>query len=869
MSVKRRFFVPEVVQASGMDCGPASLKSLLEGFGIHASYGRLREACQTDVDGSSIDTMEEIARRLGLDAEQIMLPVDHLLLPEARALPAIVVVRLPSGSTHFVVVWRRHGPLVQLMDPATGRRWVTVRRFLEDVYIHRTAVPSKAWREWAGSEVSRDTLLRRLRSLGIGGRALVENALADPSWRKLGALDAGVRLVSSLVRSGGLRRGPQAARLLERFLDNDELIPGEYWSVRPHGAEELQLRGAVLVSVRGTLAKPAEAPALPPELAAALEEKPARPGLELLRLMRADGVLSPWMLGCALLLATATVMLQAVLFRSLFDLNAELGLSGQRIGAMAALMVLLILQLVLDYSATSSLLRMGRHLETRLRLAFLEKIPRLGDRYFQSRLKSDMTERSHMIHRIRRLPELGGRMVRASCELMLTAVGIAWLDPASAPVAAAAALAAVGLALGVQPVIGERDLRVRSHTGALCRYYLDALLGLIPIRVHGAQRAVQREHGNLLLEWAGAGFGLQRVVVWVEAAQFAVGFALAAWLLLGHLGRTGEGGAVLLLAYWALNMPVLGQEIASIAWQYPAYRNMTLRLMEPLGAREEQVSPAGLEAAPAGGPAVALRLENVAVRASGHTILEDVNVEIPSGAHVAIVGPSGAGKSSLVGILLGWWQPASGRVLVDGEPLEGRLEQLRRSTAWVDPEVHLWNHTFFENIRYGTTGGAGRPMAQVIQTADLRRVLEKLPDGFETRLGEGGAMVSGGEGQRVRLARALFRRDTRLAILDEPFRGLDRQQRGELLLRVRRLFQGVTLLCITHDVSETQAFDRVLVVEGGRIVEDGAPAALGEKGDSRYRALLEAESALRDGAWSGAAWRHLRLEDGTLQGGLG
>jgi ATP-binding cassette subfamily B protein len=263
----------------------------------------------------------------------------------------------------------------------------------------------------------------------------------------------------------------------------------------------------------------------------------------------------------------------------------------------------------------------------------------------------------------------------------------------------------------------------------------------------------------------------------------------------------------------------------------------------------------------------ALRFENVTVRAAGHTILDCIDLDIPAGAHVGIVGTSGAGKSSLVGTLLGWWQPAGGRVLVDGEPVEGRLEQLRRDTAWVDPEVYLWNRTFFENIGYGTANGSGRPMMQVIEAADLRRVLEKLPDGFETRLGEGGAMVSGGEGQRVRLARALFRAETRLVILDEPFRGLDREQRRVLLTRVRSLFQGVTLLCITHDVSETQAFDRVLVVEGGRVVEDGAPLALAGQGDSRYRTLLEAEAALRDGAWSGAAWRHLRLEDGTLLGG--
>jgi ABC-type bacteriocin/lantibiotic exporter with double-glycine peptidase domain len=121
-SARRRLLVPEVVQTSAMDCGPAALKCLLEGFGIAVSYGRLREACQTDVDGTSIDTLEEAAVQLGLEAEQMMLPVDHLLLPEAQALPALVVVQLPGGATHFVVAWRRHGRVVQLMDPGTGRR---------------------------------------------------------------------------------------------------------------------------------------------------------------------------------------------------------------------------------------------------------------------------------------------------------------------------------------------------------------------------------------------------------------------------------------------------------------------------------------------------------------------------------------------------------------------------------------------------------------------------------------------------------------------------------------------------------------------------------------------------------------------------
>src|ERR1035438_6304949 len=130
----RRFFVPEVVQTSAMDCGPASLKALLEGFGIPVSYGRLREACQTDVDGTSIDRIEEAAVQLGLHAAQVMVPTDHLFCESASTLPALVVMRIPGGATHFVIAWRRHGRWLQCMDPGSGRRWTTCEQFLSEVY---------------------------------------------------------------------------------------------------------------------------------------------------------------------------------------------------------------------------------------------------------------------------------------------------------------------------------------------------------------------------------------------------------------------------------------------------------------------------------------------------------------------------------------------------------------------------------------------------------------------------------------------------------------------------------------------------------------------------------------------------------------
>src|SRR4029453_7491673 len=107
-----RVLVPEVIQASALDCGPATLKSLLEGFGIQISYGRLREACQTDLDGTSLDTIADAAPELGPPAEQVMVPVDHLVL-DRTTLPAVVVVRLPHDITHFVLVWRKVGPFFQ------------------------------------------------------------------------------------------------------------------------------------------------------------------------------------------------------------------------------------------------------------------------------------------------------------------------------------------------------------------------------------------------------------------------------------------------------------------------------------------------------------------------------------------------------------------------------------------------------------------------------------------------------------------------------------------------------------------------------------------------------------------------------------
>ncbi len=860
----KRFFAPEVVQTSNLDCGPASLKCLLEGFGTHVSYDRLREACQTSIDGTSIDTIETVANQLGLEAEQVMLPADHLLLPQSKALPAVVVIKLPTGLTHFVVAWRLHGNAIQVMDPAVGRRWVTSRQFAKEVFSHTLLVPAEGWLEFAGSDEFQSALITRLRRIGVSNHEigrLTTQAVTGKTWRNLASLDAAARLIASLVQANNLRHS-EGAHLLARLSDSPELIPPAYWSARAgpnnNDGEQVFMRGAVLVRVRGKKTAPVQEP-LTAELAAAVEQTPPHPSRELLGFLWKSGSWSLATLTFALAAAAGGVAIEALLFRGLFDLAGELHVTGQRLGAITAILLFSVALLLLELPIFSGAVRLGRQLEIRLRIAFLSKIPKLGDRYFQSRLTSDMAERSHSTHRLRQVPVLARQFTRSIFELCATAAGIIWIEPSTAPLVILILAACLLPVLASQSSFTERDLRTRSHAAGLTRFYLDAMLGLVAIRAHGAERSLRREHEKLIGEWANAALRLQKAVLSVEALQFAASFGLVGWLVLSHQFQGTDIGRALLVLYWALNLPVLGQDIGVIARQYPSYRNLTLRLLEPLGAPEEsRETPEQCDALKEA-PSISFRGVSVAV--SGHPILQDIDAEIRPGSHVAIVGPSGAGKSSVVGILLGWLRPVAGEVLVNGLPLD--VDQLRLSTAWVDPAVQLWNRSLLSNLAYGSeqqSPGLGRAM----DAALLRSFLESLPEGLQTKLGEGGALVSGGEGQRIRLGRAILRENARLVILDEPFRGLDREKRRELLRRARRLWRHCTLLCITHDLEETQQFDRVLVIEHGRLAQDGSPEQLCRSVDSRYSHLLDAEAQTRSGLWSSRLWHRVHIHSGRI-----
>lgn len=877
-SRRQRLLVSEVIQTSDMDCGPACLASLLRGFNIQASYERLREACHTSLDGTSIDSLEDVTNQLGLEAEQVMLPLDHLFLANAHTLPAIVVVRLgPQERTHFVVAWRRHGRLVQLMDPAAGRRWVSCQGFLNDVFVHRMQVPASDWRAWAASEEFTEALRLRLSALGASKKqatVLVDRALNDPGWYSLAALDAAARMMTSLRGTGGLGRSQKTSQLLEAvFLQETESngtqssIPSQYWSVRRdiQAPEDTLVRqGAVLVRVHGLRAEAEALTNVALELEPVRQAARIRPAVELLRMLKADGKFALAAIAVGLGAAAACQVAKVVLLRGFFEVGRELALREQRIGAIFAVCLFLGAALCVESSVYAGLLRLGRRLEFRLRALFLDKTRVLGDAFFRSRSSSDLAARSHNIHWIRHLPELSGRFIRTIGELLFIVVGIAWLDPRSAPLALLAAGSSILLPLCFLPVLMERDLTVRTHAGGLCRFYLNVLLGSLSIRVTGAERAMRREHDALVGHWASASWKLHASVNWVEALQTLIGFGFAIWLVFRTLAQPAEAGMVLLLIYWALSLPQLGNQLALQLRQIPHFRSLSLRLLEPLQAstleepstmvtdaranddflltaslatsKERSAATSPSEAAvtkfgeaerrhpPEARSSLSIEMRDVHLRIDGQTILEGINLSIGAGDHVAIVGPSGAGKSSLAGLLLGFNSPSKGELLVDGHRLEqGQINLLRKQTVWIDPSVQLWNRSLLSNLSYAAVSNQDIPWEQVIPEADLRTALEKFPEGLQTRLGEGGGLVSGGEGQRVRIGRGLASASPRLVILDEPFRGLDREQRRAMLTRLRDRWRFATLICVTHDLADTLDFDRVVVASKGQVVEDGRP----------------------------------------------
>jgi ATP-binding cassette, subfamily B, bacterial len=219
-------------------------------------------------------------------------------------------------------------------------------------------------------------------------------------------------------------------------------------------------------------------------------------------------------------------------------------------------------------------------------------------------------------------------------------------------------------------------------------------------------------------------------------------------------------------------------------------------------------------------------------------VLEDVSFAVSPGQRVALVGSSGAGKSTLASLILRLYQPQKGRILIDGADVrEYKIKSLRRQIGIVLQDSVLFGATIRENIAYGRLDATDEEIETAARAANAHNFIAKLEDGYDTVLGERGDTLSGGQRQRIAIARAVIR-DSRILILDEPMMGLDAESEAKVQEALDRLMEGRTSFLITHDLHAVSGADLVLVLEDGKLIEQGSHADLVERGD-RYRRLHE------------------------------
>ena len=404
-------------------------------------------------------------------------------------------------------------------------------------------------------------------------------------------------------------------------------------------------------------------------------------------------------------------------------------------------------------------------------------------------------------------------------------IGVAFLVSWQLALTALALGLLIGLSLHALIGVAKRAGRKQTeHQNRLLVFLGDTLSNLKPIRAMGRGGSFARLLDERVMAVRKS---LRRQTIAREGlsslqdALVAVSFAVI--ILLVHL-------------FWPVGLPtlmvsgiVLARTAANVGKLQKAYQQAVMvesayfamsAMLDELDAIKE---PGGKNAAPPLEEGIVF--EGVSLQHAGQPTLHGVSLAFLAGELTVLIGPSGAGKTSIVDLVLALHEPSSGRILVDGLPLDGiEREAWRRGIGYVPQELHLLHDTIRHNVTLGDGEIDDEAVKAALDAAGALAFVERLPDGLEATVGEGGAKLSGGQRQRIALARALAK-NPRLLILDEATSALDPATGHAIAARVATLKGRMTVIAVTHREEFLDIADRVCRIEAGRIVETFAGGA--------------------------------------------
>jgi ATP-binding cassette subfamily B protein len=358
---------------------------------------------------------------------------------------------------------------------------------------------------------------------------------------------------------------------------------------------------------------------------------------------------------------------------------------------------------------------------------------------------------------------------------------------------------------------------------------VDSLLNYETVKYFGAEAREEARYASAARAYAEAAIKSENSVGLLNMAQsvitnglVAVAMAYTVW---GWSKGTLTVGDLVLVNTYLIQ---LFRPLDVLGWVYRTIRQGLIDMAEMFRLIDTDIEVKDAPGAPAlivRRPAVAF--DNVSFGYDpGRTILRGLSFEVPAGSSLAIVGPSGAGKSTIGRLLFRFYDPTQGRVLVGGEDIAAVTQASVRAAIGIVPQDSvLFNESLAYNIAYGAEGADQAMIEQAARDAALTPLIERLPDRYDTMVGERGLKLSGGEKQRVAIARTLVKNPP-ILLLDEATSALDSRTEQEILATLKRIAKGRTTIAIAHRLSTIADADRIIVLDHGQLVESGNHADL-------------------------------------------